>query len=1189
MKLVVYKGFDNDFLKAQKIEPLINNNYEDKCNYLKLDDNYKNQIMMAVLSNINLDKEFFITYEEFELAYDHIILFSAQNSLSIRVINNNIYVGLYPLNISISDELYNKYQENKIDENTRKETDKEVEKINKFYSDIYFDDDKYYVSYYNYEFINPDIEEIDNYFNVIDLSEEEAEYDYLVDIGNDYDRYIEHIKNIKQNNYKKIAFKKLCQTTVSDSILQSLKAYCSYLNIDILFELKKDYTTATPIKEELKNIARTVLKRDDFEFRSIKFYKQPDIDQELEDISQGDIMEYIVEEAEKAYSGKSYRDIFITAPTGAGKSMIFQLPSIYLAKKYKKLIIIIEPLKGLMNNQWDNLKKVGFNNVAYLNSDIATITEREKIVESIKNGEIDLLYVSPETLLSHSYESLIGDREVGLIIVDEAHIVTTWGVGFRPDYWYLGSYINKLRTRQNKFGQSKKYFDFPIFACTATAVNGGIDDSVMETFISLYMRDPIKKIGYTKRNGEDRDISFEINVKGENITYDRYLSEKVDVLGQRINKWIDNKDKTIIYCPYSTIAHQMKGGQGDFRILDVFKEDTGVYTGGNYDVFEKNEYMKKFEDSEINVMYATKAFGMGIDIPDVQNVYHYAVTGGLSDYIQEIGRAARKPGMHGKAIIDYFDGDMKYMNRLFGMSQIRQYHVKKCLSIIYETFKNKGRRNFLINPSMFNGVFGKAASGEENGTTNKLKIVLLMLEKDLYDTYGIYVLISRPGSLFTKGFTCIKREEEQEVLRGKYGKYFKRVAKGRTNDGGFKSYAVTVDPGDVFEIDLKGIWEEFYPDMSFAMFKYYYFNNKRVMTEISGSIMSRVKLTVKPNKGKLNELYAKAHEEIDYITSVLDTFGRKFFTKDEFKMKLNQKYKKMSKSEVIANTYFDIVDPQNNCIKYSRTEESEKYQISNGNIRNLAESVLGRSSMFRRFIHDENEEYMNYVSEQSSKNDIEALKLLSLLDIVTFEVIGGDTPEIFIRLNAPDKIKNIVEDRVIYKNKYVEKAREKHYRNVKIMDYFFRHFDNDTDRWNYIEKYFLGGDVISEIPNYEIESQSSEANYKNVNDFIKEEDAYSLSDYTDWKDVFRFLVREEKYKYYINILNKNNIRIPDYGFTNIKVNDVDVDSMFIYAEKNVLITYEYVPYEVIKICNELGWTVIKIDEVENEIEFLKEM
>ena len=232
---------------------------------------------------------------------------------------------------------------------------------------------------------------------------------------------------------------------------------------------------------------------------------------------------------------------------------------------------------------------------------------------------------------------------------------------------------------------------------------------------------------------------------------------------------------------------------------------------------------------------------------------------------------------------------------------------------------------------------------------------------------------------------------------------------------------------------------------------------------------------------------------------------------------------------------------------------------------------------------------MCYVSEQYSRADMEALKLLSLLDIVTFEVIGGDVPEIFIRLNAPDKIKNIVEDKVIYKNKYVEKAREKHYRNVKIMDYFFRHFDNDTDRWNYIERYFLGEDVTSEIPNYESDGKYSDVKYKSIADFIKVDDSYPLSDYNDWKDIFKSLVRDEKYKYYINILNKNNIKIPDYGFTSLEVNGTTIDTMFIYAEKNVIISYEYIPYETIKICNELGWTVIKIDEVENGIDFLKEI
>ena len=132
--------------------------------------------------------------------------------------------------------------------------------------------------------------------------------------------------------------------------------------------------------------------------------------------------------------------------------------------------------------------------------------EREKIIENVKNGKIDILYVSPETLIAHSIESLIGEREIGLVIVDEAHIVTTWGVGFRPDYWYLGSYLNRMRTKQDKSGKNKKYYPFPIFACTATAVNGGPDDTVRETVVSLYLNDPIIKIGPVKRN----NIEFEI-------------------------------------------------------------------------------------------------------------------------------------------------------------------------------------------------------------------------------------------------------------------------------------------------------------------------------------------------------------------------------------------------------------------------------------------------------------------------------------------------------------------------------------------------------------------------------------------------------------------------------------------------------------------------------------------------------
>lgn len=135
--------------------------------------------------------------------------------------------------------------------------------------------------------------------------------------------------------------------------------------------------------------------------------------------------------------------------------------------------------------------------------------EREIVLRRIKDGEVDLLYLSPETLLSYSLETIIGEREIGLLIIDEAHIVTTWGMGFRPDYWYLGSYINRLRNQiQTTVGKTRNIYNFPICAFTATAINGGIDDSVSDTIISLYMENPIKFIGYARRE----NIKFDVKI-----------------------------------------------------------------------------------------------------------------------------------------------------------------------------------------------------------------------------------------------------------------------------------------------------------------------------------------------------------------------------------------------------------------------------------------------------------------------------------------------------------------------------------------------------------------------------------------------------------------------------------------------------------------------------------------------------
>lgn len=1182
MNLIVYKGFSLKFLSNLDMKPLVDSRVEIKKNIELLNEEYKDSIEEAVILK-KTEEEVWITYEEYELAYEMINIRAKSGKLSVKVINNNIYPDLYPLEYNLTDDLYEKYLI--YIENTNKGIiDEDILLLDKFFSRIESIEGKYFVSYHNFE--QPNNPSVDFYVDYYDSNVSTGvtkEDSYVVDIGDDVIRYIEHLLKIEDENINNISYKMFCNTEISNLILKSLKAYVKSKNINMLNQYYGEYVTDGSIRQELVDVATEVLKIPNFKFRPLDFYRQPEISNEMETISQADIMEYIVTEAEKAYKGERYRDIFITAPTGAGKSLIFQIPSIYLTKKYNKLIIIIEPLKGLQLDQQKNLEKVGYMKSAYLNSDIATMVEREKIVDDVKNGRTDILYVSPETLLSHSIDSLIGDREIGLVIIDEAHIVTTWGVGFRPDYWYLGSYLNKMRTHRDKAGKNKKYHDFPIFACTATAVNGGPDDTVSDTVISLYMNDPIIKIGSAKR----KNIKFDITNYTDK-TYDQYRDEKIQILGEKLNKWIDNKEKTIVYCPYSSIAHQMKNGEKDYKQLDVFKNDTCVYTGSGEDSYEKNEAMRKFKESEINVMYATKAFGMGIDIPDISNVYHYAVTGGLSDYIQEIGRAARKQEMEGKAIVDYFNGDMKYMNNLFGMSQIKQYHIKKCLSIIYDTYKNKGeRRNFLVNPKMFDGVFGKTSNDD---LINKLKIVLLMLEKDFLETYKIYVLISRPSSLFTKGYLCINRDYEKEVLDSKFGKYFKKVAAGRNGESDIYG-AKTTDIGDVFEIELKSIWEdEFGSDMSFAKFKYLFFQNQSSILGTYGNyVYNRVKLKIKTKKSVLSDIFELAKNEIDYLTDKLNEFDRNFFTKDEFKEKIKARYLNDSKAEVIANSYFDVVDSNNECIKRRENNDIIKFQVSNGKLRELGMQILRKSGLLRQFNNNDNTELEKFYAENPSDGNL--LKLLSLLDLISYELEGGNNPEIFIRLNAPDKVKNIVEERILYKNKYVELAKDKHYRSVKILDYFFRNFakDDNDGRWNFVEEYFLGEDVESKIyteDNRFYVKQESVSNFIDIN----EEKTYSLDDYNDWDSIMKGLfssTNEEKYLYYCKILKNNNIQIPDYAYTEFELNNMNIDTLFIYERCNLLIVNEYFGFEKTVRCKEKGWTVIKIDEIEENIDLIK--
>ena len=1003
----------------------------------------------------------------------------------------------------------------------------------------------YYGTFYNYEYDkNYKVQTKNHYSSDISIEDVKKESEYDIYINDDLESYLRILNGINDRKPKTISIRDT-GTRASQRIVQSLYAYCLVNNIQVFVhyeEIKKD----DPVVKELVEIAQKDLKIPGFKsFRNINFYKNPDLDNEIIEISQAQIIKDIITQAENSYSeGNNFRDLFITASTGAGKSVMFQVPAVYLANKYHKLTIIIEPVIALMEDQKDALIARGFNRVEAFNSNLISQVEKDKVLKKVKDGEIDLLYLSPETLLSYSLETIIGDREIGLLIVDEAHIVTTWGVGFRPDYWYLGGYINNVRhlIKSGHHKKINKIQHFPICAFTATAINGGIDDSVNETIISLYMENPIKYIGYARRN----DISFDITIKDEaKLSMTEYENKKGKDLVERVSNWIANNEKTIVYFPYATFAKDAYSGFKGFASAKYTPNQVGIYTGR--DVFgtsnelfraKKQLDFEKFRKGDISVMFATKAFGMGVDINDIENVYHYAVTGNLCDYVQEIGRASRKVGMNGFAITDFYRNDLTFMQRLFGMSQIRQFQINKVLSGVYDVYRNKQNRSFLISPQSFTYIFSGGSAMKEDAEINKLKTCLLMLEKDFYDKYNFKVLISRPRSVFTKAYICVFKEHQNDVLNSKYGKSLKFVAKGRERWSVPGTTECITDLGDVYSIDLKSIWESHYANLSFPQFKFWYFANKTysgpdkvdVMPEIQHFIAPRQKVIIQVKNNKVfNDIRSAILNDLTYVSNVLYTkFNKEFFTLEDFANAMTMQFGK-TKARLISNSIFDLVDPKHRVAKPRNIEDGAvlTYMIVNGTFDSVLKNPILRSNLIKSFMSNYTSEYSQFTTLDSDSYDAVALKILSTFDYISYEVVGGEEPEIFIRLNDPNKVAGIVSGAIRYSNNYVTTAREKHDRDVKILYKFFSGLKDDQERWDYIEKYFLGYDVSNDGDS-RTGANDKEPLVKLIDD-VKSTPSIS---FRDWNSAM--MIFDDSEVGVIKEFSANSIPMPSYFHTKIK-------------------------------------------------------
>lgn len=300
------------------------------------------------------------------------------------------------------------------------------------------------------------------------------------------------------------------------------------------------------------------------------------------------------------------KNTFVIMPTGAGKSLCYQLPALMK----EGTAIVISPLIALMKNQVDQLNAFGVN-AKFLNSTL-TKGEMNRVRKETLSGDIKLLYVAPESLTKEDNIAFLKDANISFAAVDEAHCISEWGHDFRPEYRRIKSILDEIGK-------------LPLIALTATAT-------------------PKVQLDIKKNLDMDEADIFLSSFNRQNLYYE--VRPKVHAKKQLIKFIKDHKGKSgIIYCLSRKKVEEIAGF---LKVNDI--KAAPYHAGLDPAVRVKNQ--DDFLNEEVDVICATIAFGMGIDKPDVRFVIHYDAPKSLEGYYQETGRSGRD-GLEGNCILFY--------------------------------------------------------------------------------------------------------------------------------------------------------------------------------------------------------------------------------------------------------------------------------------------------------------------------------------------------------------------------------------------------------------------------------------------------------------------------------------------------------------------------------------------------------